>query len=345
MSFPPCVRAVTKLIAVALVMSVLSACKLPPAAFAEAKACRHTGPELSWAPPELADPVSVHIEADFWQRVYELDPDQDYRIELPDEPVRRGLIFVGGRNLVLIGGEIAIPWQGANASITSRTALKIKGATGTVHLEGLLLRGQDISEGIQIDAPDAEVQIENVGIFNIHARDQVNFSDNHPDLIQTYGNVKALRIDRFTGSTDYQGLFFAANFNGTHGPVDLRRVNIIGNATARNLLWLQPQAGAGDVTLDQVYLDAGGMTNRNLSEAVWPNGRGKYPDQVQVASLESVGQTATWPETMQPRVRGYVMSSRPPQGDFVSPNHIGVGYCSGSYQDKPDHTVLADDAD
>lgn len=94
---------------------------------------------------------------------------------------------MGGRNIVIIGGEIVIPWQGENPDIPSRTMLKLKASTGIVHIEGLLGRGDDISEGIQIAAPDAIVQIQNVRIEGIHARDQVEFTDNHPDIIQTWG--------------------------------------------------------------------------------------------------------------------------------------------------------------
>ncbi len=343
MSSPRYLRGIASLAVVLLAFCLLSACDLP-AVFAEVEVCPRTSLEVTWPPPALIDPITIHVAADHWQQVYKLDANKDYIVEMPKKPVTRGLAFSGGRNIVLIGGEIAIPWRSFTPSIASRTGLRIKGATGTVHIEGLLIRGEDVSEGIQIAAPDAIVQIENVGVFNIHARDQISFSDNHPDVIQTYGNVKKLRIDRFTGSTDYQGLFFVADFNGPHGAVVLKRVNIIGNATARNLLWLQPQAGAGRVTLDEVYLDTGGMVVRNLSEAVWPNGRGKFPNQVQMTLLESVKQKVTWPEDMEPRVNGYVLSSRPPNGDFVSPSHVGVKYCPGVYHHEPESPVMANNS-
>ncbi len=284
------------------------------------------GGKLSWSPPKLSNPRVVKIAAQSVQNVIKLEPNTDYIIKMPSSPVTRGIIFVGGRNIVLIGGEIAIPWQGSGASIASRTGLKIKQATGTVHIEGLLIRGDDLSEGIQIDAPEAIIQLQNVGIFNMHARDQLNFSDNHPDLIQTYGNVKRLRIDCFTGSTDYQGFFFSADYNGAHGPVDLRRVNIIGAPTARQLLWLKPQAAAGSVTLNRVYLDSSRTRKRNIGEAVYPGIWNAAPNRAQV-SRDSV----SWPLGMQPRVSGVAASGRPPEGDFVSPEAVGTGYRSPGY--------------
>ena len=137
---------------------------------------------------------------------FTLQPGKDYVVKIGDVsgPVR----LVGGRNVVLIGGHITIPWAGADASISSRLGLYLKGQTGTVHVEGLLIdnAGGDLSEGIQINAPDAVVQIQNVRIDGVHARDEVNFSDNHPDLIQPWGGVQALRIDHLSGSDRLPGL-------------------------------------------------------------------------------------------------------------------------------------------
>ncbi len=284
------------------------------------------GNRLSWSPPKLSNPRVVNIAARSSRTIIELNPRADYIIKMPSSPVTRGIIFVGGRNIVLIGGEIAIPWQGRNASIASRTGLKIKNATGTVHVEGLLIRGDDLSEGIQINAPKATVQLQNIGIFNMHARDQVRFRDNHPDLIQTYGNVKRLRIDSFTGVTDYQGLFLSTKYNGAHGPVDLKRVNIIGERTARNLLWIQPQSAAGSVTLDRVYLDSSGTRKRNLGEAV-------YPSIWNVSSIQArlSSGSVTWPRGMRPRVSGAVNAGRPPGGSYVLPSSVGTRYRSPGY--------------
>ena len=158
--------------------------------------------KLSWSPPRLSNPRVVEVAARSSRSIIELSSSRDYIIKMPGSPVTRGLIFVGGRNIVLIGGEIAIPWQGRSASIASRTGLKFKNTTGTVHVEGLLIRGDDLSEGIQINAPRATVQLQNIGIFGMHARDQRNFSDNHPDLIQNVRQRQAAadrlfyRLDR-----------------------------------------------------------------------------------------------------------------------------------------------------
>ena len=130
-----------------------------------------------------------------------------------------------------------------------------KGQTGTVHVEGLLIdnAGGDLTEGIQINAPDAVVQIENCRIKGIHARDEVNFTDNHPDLIQPWGGVKALRVDRFDGQLGLsrhppQGR------RRPDGSADLRRLNIIGLPTAR---YLFIQYSFIPVNLENVWLSPG----------------------------------------------------------------------------------------
>lgn len=282
---------------------------------------------LRWSPPELVNPQIVSLFAES-PSLLRLDVNQDYIIQMPPQPFLRGLVIEGGHNVVLIGGEIYIPWQGDNPSISSRTALKIYGSTGTVHIEGLLLNGEDISEGIQIDAPAATIQLQNIGIFNMRARDQVNFSDNHPDLVQTYGNVAELRIDRFTGTSDYQGLFFKADYNGPHGAIHISRTNIIGEPTARQLIWFQQQEGAGPVTLEDVWVDV--PDGKNFGHAVWPAANGGFPAQAQIVYNANT-QTASWPPSMTPSIEGLVFEGVPPEGNFVNPEDVGINYVSPGY--------------
>ena len=100
----------------------------------------------------------------------------------------------------MIGGQVTAPPDGVERN---GWAMRFYDQTGTVHIEGVLIDSSN--DGITIQAPQATFQIENVLIANNHAlRD--DFSDAHPDLIQTWSGPKAVRIDRFTGYTDYQGL-------------------------------------------------------------------------------------------------------------------------------------------
>lgn len=287
----------------------------------------HPSVGTSLRPPRLSDPLDVHVDPDDGRAVVSMDPDRDYVIVMPDEPVRRPLVLSGGRNVVLIGGEVSIPWQGRGASINDRTGLKIRDATGTVHVEGLLLRGDDITEGIQIDAPQAIVQLQNVGVFGIHARDQVGFSDNHPDIIQTYGNVRELHVDGLTGTTDYQGLFFKNDFGrDPHGPVTLRNVNVVGEPTARYLIWFGTERGFGDVHMEDVWVDVPPERDDTLRRAVWPSPTGDYPERAVITRLDDGTEYARWHRSMDPKVVGGVHEGRPPGGDFVRPERIGIGY-------------------
>jgi hypothetical protein len=227
-----------------------------------------------------------------------LDRRRDYRIRLGHVTHVGGVVLNGGHNVVVMGGEITIPWAGSHPRRggDDRRGLFINGATGTVHVEGLLIDGPDVSEGIQISAPKATVQLENVRIVGIHARDEVHFTDNHPDLVQPWGGVRKLRIDRLSGSSDYQGLFLEGD-RGPIGRVDLRHVDIVGTPTARCLLWLD-----APVALRGVWIRP--SPRRTLRVSVWPLG------------------------TPQLHV---IHSGRPPYGSFVGPKVAGVHYRSPGY--------------
>ena len=193
--------------------------------------------ELRWPRPELRDARTIRVAAgggELW-----LKPGRDYRVKLT-APVRAvgGLVIHGGRNVTLVGGRVTIPHAGADATPQERRALLLDDQTGVVHVEGLLVdnSGGDLTEGIQIAAPRAVVQIQNVRIEGIHARDPVGFSDSHPDLIQPGGGVRELRVHRFTGTTAGQG-FFLRGEDAPIGRVVLSQVNIVGLRGARVLLW------------------------------------------------------------------------------------------------------------
>ncbi|MDZ7786265.1 MAG: hypothetical protein U5L95_04050 [Candidatus Saccharibacteria bacterium] len=255
--------------------------------------------ELTWAPPQLDNPTTIDLNTENW--TVKLDDSKDYILNMPDEPVTRALVIVGGRDVVMVGGEIAIPHQGSDPSISSRTGLKLKNQKGTVHIEGLLIHGKDISEGIQIDADDAIVQLQNLRVWNLHARDQDGFTDNHPDVVQPYGGAQELRIDMLTGESDYQGMFLVANAgSGPNelGAVKLSRINLHATPTTRYMLW---KSGDYPVTTNEVYVDR-------------PDGR-------------------TWDKTLR-YVEDFpdVKEGQPANGDFVPETAVGLNYESPGYK-------------
>jgi hypothetical protein len=278
-----------------------------------------TGSKLTWAPPRLTTPTTIKVGPTGGQ--FNLDRGKDYVVQVGDVNGVGGVRLVGGRNVVVIGGHITIPWAGDEASIGDRLGLYLKNQTGTVHIEGLLIdnAGGDLSEGIQINAPDAVVQIQNVRIDGIHARDEVNFSDNHPDLIQPWGGVKALRVDGLSGVTDCQGFFLVGN-TGPIGSADLRNIDITGTNTSQYLFW---QAQNIPVNIENMWITT--APSRKLAWSVWPDKNHPLPTQAILNDDGSVGWT---PET---NITGLVFPGSPPGGNFVPAGSVGVGYVSPGY--------------
>jgi hypothetical protein len=248
-----------------------------------------------WAPPHLVDPETLLLSS---ERTHaRLERGRDYVIELV-EPIEEvgGVVISGGRNVVLIGGHITIPWAGPAASAADRRGLFLRWQTGTVHVEGLLIdnEGGDLSEGIQINAPRARVQLVNVRVDGVHARDPVDFTDNHPDLVQPWGGAGELRIWGFTGSSAYQGIFLKADQNEL-GRVILDRVNLVGLEGARYLLWAAPGVTP---EVGEVWVQP--APGRSILRTLRP----ELPDE-------------TWQAVQQ---------GSPPDGDFVPEGMAGHGY-------------------
>jgi hypothetical protein len=222
-----------------------------------------------WAPPRLKDPVSVEAGPD--QTTLNLDPRRDYVVRVSKDGRRRdkGLIVNGGHNVVMIGGEIRIGWQGKHANHHLRRGLLLKNQTGTIHVEGLRISGTDLGEGIDLDQRrGATVQLVNLEIGTVTARDTRNFSDTHPDLVQSWAGPKRLRIDGLRGSTAYQGLFLLPRqFDGKLDieEISLRNVSITGTRTSRYLLWT---AGGPRPRISNVWLR--GARYRPAKQLFWP---------------------------------------------------------------------------
>jgi hypothetical protein len=158
--------------------------------------------------------------------------------------------------------------------VNSRRGLYLQNQTGTVHVEGLWIHGADLSEGIDLDERyGATVQIEDMRIDGVHARDETGFTDNHPDLIQTWAGPNILRVDHLSGSSDYQGFFFNPLQYDPTPPTkfDLRNIDI--SASIKNgvpfagvLLW---QSTVFPMSVSNLYIvpDA----RKGMWSSQWPN--------------------------------------------------------------------------
>ena len=220
-----------------------------------------------WKPPKLSDPVTVQITNE--NSKLKLDPARDYRLEMPKAPLRApgGLVVNGGRNVVLDGGVIRIGWQGKSPTSHQRRGLFLVGQTGTIHVEDLRITGPDLGEGINLDERrGATVQLVDIRVDRIRARDERHFSDSHPDLLQTWAGPRRLRIDGFRGVTGYQGFFLLPmQFDRRQRPreVSLRDVSITGVHRSAYLLWT---SGDFPIRLRDVRL-----RSPRRGPLMWPN--------------------------------------------------------------------------
>jgi hypothetical protein len=154
--------------------------------------------QLAWAPPVLSDPITVDVPSEAPVEL-NLDSNRDYIFKLGHLWGPGGLTVRGGHNVVIVGGQVTAATDEVEQN---GYAMRFYDQTGIVHIEGVLINNS--GDGITIQAPDAIFQIENVRISNNHAfRD--DFSIAHPDLIQTWSGPREVRIDHFTGFSDYQG--------------------------------------------------------------------------------------------------------------------------------------------
>lgn len=299
---------------------------------------------LTWAPPALSSPETILV-TDAMTEV-RLVAGRDYIIDVPPNarqstPLRRRLNVINGRNVVIVGGHVEIPVQDCSAitkqeCINRRRGIQLNYQTGTVHVEGLLLNGPDISDGIVLNAEQATVQLQNVRVENVHARNHDFVNDNHPDIIEMWGGVKELRVDRFTGSSDYQGLLL---FSGSKyvGPSTFKRTNIVGEATARYLFW-HPADHTNPVALDDVWILP--PSGRPLANTVWPttaqyDSANRFPTMTEAIVVLSTPQYVHYPNWLRadggPMIAGQIRNGRPPGGDFVPAGVAGGAYVSPGY--------------
>jgi hypothetical protein len=272
-------------------------------------------PKLAWAPPTLSSPTTIAV-AQGDQRI-NLDTTKDYIIRLGSSTHAGGVGLSGGRNVVVIGGRIVPPAGSAMA-----VGLGISNATGTVHVEGVSFDGASGREfdAIQINAPKATVQLENIRATGLRG----SYDTNHTDIVQPWGGVARLRVDRLTGTTNYQGVFNQPDL-GPVGPVELRHVDLaydnVGAKTGGYLLWFTKGCDAARTTLNDVYVK--GRQGSSLGSTVWPP-TGQATNCPAVVS----GATASWPALP---ITGVARWGAPPGGSFVLPADAGTAYRSPGY--------------
>ncbi len=289
---------------------------------------------FAWAPPPLEAPETVELGTG--PTYNKLDTGRDYVIRLPDVPKLGRTMIEGGRNVVILGGHVTVPAGGETD--TDRRGIYIKNATGIVHIEGVLIDGEELEgfDGISISAPRAVVQIVNVRIEGVTGYAQ-GF---HGDVVQPFGGVRELRIDHLTASSSYQG-FYLAETSGTIGRADIRNVNLyhLPNEvdTTTYLLWLPVDRTVCKmtypVTLERVFIAP--RSGQDVpGYAVWPS---TYkPEGCEAAEVPS---GVDWPALE--GVTGQVYSGTPKYGDFVPKAHVGIGYLDVHHPTVSSHQTVS----
>jgi hypothetical protein len=311
-------------------LALLAAALISSAAFADDAPVGRDSLKLRWAPPVLSNPKVIELGTG--TTYTKLADDQDCVIKLPKTKKTGSTIIEGGRNITIVGGYITLPETPDRSNKAISRAIYIKNNHGTVHIEGLLIdvSGGGMSDGIAISSPDSIVQIENVrvdGVFGF-------YHEFHADVVQAFGGVKELRIDKLTGYSAYQGLMIAIDL-GPIGRADISRVNLVcigeqiwgPKNNGGYLIWLTPGAERCTPNYPVIFTEVYALprSGRTLGDSVWPPTGGKTPCPASVAGDDSV---VTFPGLP---VTGCVKKGLPPTGDFVLAKDVGLEYAPPGY--------------
>ena len=260
------------------------------------------------------------------RRLY-LDNSRDYRLNIV-EHLNRELWIEGGRNIVVIGGHITIDQLGGSSSYQDNTAIKVRygDPAGTVHLEGILIDGAYVNDGI-VTATSRNLQIQNVRVER--AYDMIK--NGHADCMQSQVGVGHLRVDRFTCSTTAAGLLPRR----PRRPDPKRRLPPCEHVLGKRL----PSALADVCVVPDVRSRTSGSTFAGF-ERPWhvrllglPTGRrsstftGTY-DANRKAVLSADGNSLWFVGS---NITGTVRKGVPSGGDFVPRSAVGTGYTSPGY--------------
>ncbi|GAA4741948.1 hypothetical protein GCM10023328_23930 [Modestobacter marinus] len=282
-----------------------------------------SGAALSWAPPAgyANYPVTKVTATNSLTTIS--GRGGDVLIQLPKDRAVGPITIADCRNAVIIGGSIrALP--SAKVSGYDQRAIYVRNCTGTVHIEGVHIDGAVSgaqTDGIAANAPKAILQIQNVRVDGLRGMS----TGNHADVFQPWGGLREFRIDRLTGSSNFQGLHIFEN-TGPIGAGIIRNTNIFGHNDAPvdkggYYIWTDC-ADDYPLTLDGVYVAP--RPGRPFGQSVWPSVTHKT-----CAANVSNG-VATWPKDAS--ITGSVREGRPSSGDFVPAGSVGATYTSPGYR-------------
>jgi len=271
---------------------------------------------LLWKPPTLTNPITLNVSNSLHE--FSLNAGQDYIIKMPSTPLTAsgGLVLIGGRNIVIIGGEISRP-NSVN-DIAASYGIALYRQTGTVHIEGMWVHGVGIGQAILIAHTDqtsanSVIQVENTRLESLH-----QVGDVHTDTIQSYGGPGQLRL--FQDTLISNGVTLQTQpCDVGNGPTphnwDYRRLNLVHQTADAYALW------KNCTPWSEFHQDIWLKTNPNHVAAAynsaWAGGN----------CWTCWNPGGSWPitgETIKLGLR--------PQGDWVPVGAAGIGYVSPGYQ-------------
>ena len=257
------------------------------------------------ARPALTAPVTVEITPD--NRYLHLDPALDYIVKMPTTPfsVPGGIAIVGGRNVVIVGGEIVDETPIApSESADQAYGLYLEDQTGTVHVEGLWIHGRGIGQALILDQDaGATVQVQSSRLVAMHPVGHV-----HTDGIQTWSGPTRLFLRNVTIRTAGVGIqtqphTFAAI------PIDrweYHRVNVVQMTRDAYALW----KGSGHGSWwREIHRE---LWVKNLGNFAWPSRNHWNPGGPGGVEGEPI------------------KKGLPPRGDFVQAGIVGLLYKSSA---------------
>jgi len=276
--------------------------------------------KLLWSPPALSNPTTIDVTNE--SHSFALDDAHDYIVRLGSTPLtaKHGLVLTGGRNIVIIGGEIRqddpiSPPTGIDAAY----GIALYRQTGTVHIEGVWIHGRGIGQAVVIGSmiseggsPDSVVQIENSRLESLHPVGYV-----HTDTIQSYSGPGRLLL--------YQDTLISNGVTLQTQPQDVeptrphnwvyRRINLVHRTPDAYALW--KEGPKWSEYHHAVWLKANPNHVASDVHSAWANGD----------CWKCWNPGGSWPITGE-----RIKLGSPPGGDFVPEGVAGIGYVSPGYR-------------
>lgn len=317
---------------------------------------------LTWAPPDTTGYTTINVPTSGYTST--LDHNTDYVFNMPASPVTAPVWIKGGRNVVMIGGEIAIDTinydanGGANESdqqgiyIIRHPSAGVHGTPRIVHIEGVHIHGYGLSDGIRTalndgGPADVDLRVQNCRIeLGMWYRDSGldGTGTPHPDVLQPFGGLHSLRVDRLTGLVTGQGLMLKSDVSGgvNGGFMQLKRLNLKENTDPlieyndagatypnpgrdpRYFWWTDGSEGGVRLEAGTVWFSHPTRTFAGGS-IFWPDtgtsgtdGTGTYEEPTDSLGWDGTG-------------AGKVYEGDPPGGDYCPAGTPGTAYTSPGY--------------